>query len=822
MAAIGGFDTGRERRRWRVLRAIVCFGLILLTAAGTPGCSGCRKDAVKTPEEEEKELAKKKEKPKDPFEARRLIAQPSAGKQAGTWCKAGHWTGVSLEDAKANDYDFVGDMEIAAYSVKQKPIPLPATPYELTTSRQAALPKGQSKVLDSVLFVPSDGLDAVVSCKLNASRGGRTVLELGLPLQRMPSYQYHFIVLARVPEQYSFLNDLYSVRPFKALEIDNRIEPYYRITQISGERHAPLPNHCLLWTSIACVLWDDAPPTALDPNVQQAFLDWLNWGGQVILSGPDTLDTLKGSFLEPYLPATSAGECKIGADELTAINAFSGKNIRKLEPVKPWSGVKFQKHPQAEFVPGSGNLLVQRRVGRGRIVVSAFRLGDREFTNWPGVDEFYNAFLLRRPPRRYARDNMDQLKVLWADGHERIDAARISNLRFFSRDAGLKREDYSKESDVLNSNAYSTGSSAPDAVSADFSRPPTGPGLAAWNDFSPVAAAVRESLLKAAQVEIPNRTFVFLFLAVYLIVLAPFNWSVFHTFDRLEWAWIAAPIVAIISTGLVIKLAQLDIGFVRARTEIAVLEIEGDHPRAHLTRYNALYTSLSTPYELIFDDSGAVVLPFPSVSSVQFFQMAPGQQRRNLRYICAGQACLDGLPVPSNSTTLTHSEEMFDLGGKLSLQQDAGGGLQIVNQTRLTMQGAGLIKKLASGNLQAAWLGTLQPGALRTISWINRSSTLAGGRLWPDQREQSPRTAKKSINESKGELNMGHLLELAEKLENMRPGEIKLLAWMDVALPGLRINPAAPQSRHAALVVAHLDYGVDEQPRPDANTPDGL
>ncbi len=73
-----------------------------------------------------------------------------------------------------------------------------------------------------------------------------------------------------------------------------------------------------------------------------------------------------------------------------------------------------------------------------------------------------------------------------------------------------------------------------------------GPGIAAWNDFSPVAAAVRESLLKAAQVEIPDRTFVFLFLAVYLIVLVPFNWSIFHTFDRVEWAWIAAPIIALV------------------------------------------------------------------------------------------------------------------------------------------------------------------------------------------------------------------------------------------------------------------------------------
>ncbi len=77
--------------------------------------------------------------------------------------------------------------------------------------------------------------------------------------------------------------------------------------------------------------------------------------------------------------------------------------------------------------------------------------------------------------------------------------------------------------------------------------------------------------------------------------------------------------------------------------------------------------------------------------------MAPGQQRRNLRYTRADQANLEGLPVPSNSTALMHSEEMFDLGGKLSLKQNAGGGLQIVNQTRLTFAGSRIDQETGLG-----------------------------------------------------------------------------------------------------------------------------
>ena len=37
-------------------------------------------------------------------------------------------------------------------------------------------------------------------------------------------------------------------------------------------------------------------------------------------------------------------------------------------------------------------------------------------------------------------------------------------------------------------------------------------------------------------------------------------------------------------------------------------------------------------------------------------------------------------------------------------------------------------------------------------------------------------------------------------------------------MPGLEIEPAAPQSQHAAVVVAHLRYANDGDTRPDANT----
>ena len=48
----------------------------------------------------------------------------------------------------------------------------------------------------------------------------------------------------------------------------------------------PLPAEWLCWTTLAYIVWDDIDPTVLNAEQQQALLDWLHWGGQIILSGP--------------------------------------------------------------------------------------------------------------------------------------------------------------------------------------------------------------------------------------------------------------------------------------------------------------------------------------------------------------------------------------------------------------------------------------------------------------------------------------------------------------------------------------------------------
>ena len=65
-------------------------------------------------------------------------------------------------------------------------------------------------------------------------------------------------------------------------------------------------------------------------------------------------------------------------------------------------------------------------------------------------------------------------------------------------------------------------------------------------------------------------------LTLYLVALVPLNWLVFNAIGRVEWAWIAAPVIAVVGTWLIVDRARLDIGFVRSQTEIGVLGVAAE------------------------------------------------------------------------------------------------------------------------------------------------------------------------------------------------------------------------------------------------------
>ncbi len=611
---------------WKTIAAaavlLLLFGVVLF--GGIRGCaSESAQDAAKREEQEKKEAKEKekKEKEKQQQEDPKVsfpAVLPNESSIVDQFVKPGHWA-VASQQMEARERDFIGrtQTDVEENTVV---IPIPNTPFRLQSTRPAALAKGTKKFVDSTFFVPVGSEKIWLSTSFD--EGG-----LGYPrerrtqLQPMLPHQYHFVVLAKEPDRYALIKTLDSVKtPYNGepggedfMRWDRPEDRQYVVDLLPLERDVPLPDNPLMWTSIAYVLWDEVDPEPFTPEQEAALIDWLHWGGQLIINGPDSLDLLKGSFLEPYLPAKSGGPHEIATSDLRTFsdNWMISTRLnpgRPLEPVAPWSGITLVPAAASDktLFELTGGLLIERKVGRGRIVVSAMQLSERELVNWKsGFESWFNACLLRRPPRRYFQVSDGNASLLWDASAEpslkdrRLDARLNTRLRYFIRDEGVDTSyHFVRPADGSLGNAGMTvyggrglppnyGGNVPPTGPAEYQPPANAGGIGAWNDFNATASAARGALREAAGVDVPNRAFVVGCLAAYLFVLVPVNWAVFRMLGRVEWAWIAAPLIAIAGTYVVVQRAQLDIGFVRSQTEIGILELQPDHPRAHLARYTA-------------------------------------------------------------------------------------------------------------------------------------------------------------------------------------------------------------------------------------------
>lgn len=860
----GGQRPIRAGGAHRLTRGLLA--LILLATASLTGCGGCggqtpAQKAAQEQAERDKAIAEAKkraeeEKKKKPFDIGRvtpLLSENLIEADGGIslrLTKPGHWT-TTIQPMKANLADFDGRVTLAAVNPGGQILPLPHTPYKMTSSRPAVLAKERAKRIESELLVPSDAEKLNVSYELFSSTLGMAAPPTIEPWTLMPSHQYFMIVLAREPNRYAYLKVVDSIRaPFED-ELGTNL-PHYRVVLADGNKPLPLPSNVLTWTSVAYVVWDEVNIERMDPAQREALVDWIHWGGRLIINGPDSLDALRGSFLKDYLPV-DVGDRKSFDD--AALAEFSnhwsarsgGNSLKGIAVTKPWSGVTLTPRPGAVALPHAESLFYERGVGAGSIVVSAIQLGERDLVNWPGFDGFLNGALLRRPPREFRVENQNNafvgLQSLWVGAHDRVrDAYFTTPMRWFARDAATMANAQVKTAGYDPNNQQSVqqwmqGSMiVEDQLVAD--RPG---GLGEWNEFGPVAQAGRDALVEAAGVRVPGSSFVLICLGIYLVVLVPLNWMVFYALGRVEWAWISAPLIAIAGTLAVVRQAQLDIGFVRSQTEIALMELQGDLPRGHLTRYTAIYSSLSGTYDLEFQNSSAVATPFPRDNQ---WSPAIGDVLSTVAFEKYDQPRLRGLEVSSATTQMIHSEQMLPLDGPIRLYSPSNNPrlLQLENKSGFNLTDVAIVFREGSKstaapkrdsdaatvaeaerqswrNLRGYWLGDLRDGAGTLLPPLTPLAVQEGELPYAAER------AKAAELDPGKRLDVDPLYRMAFWFPPLddpihgRRDEYRLIGRINHVLPGAEVQPSASQTTGATVVLAHLRLGEAPFPAPDKNSP---
>lgn len=872
---------------------------LLLMVPLTSGCQGCRQDS----DTQDDSTADESPVAKEEFDFEKLSAIPDLEAPANQ-AKPGHWVSGHRK-ITANDYDFQGRLENRVIDSVGRPIPTEMTDHYLTTKRPVSLPKGQTKDVEVMYYIPRrlQGENRIVTLEqeLFDRTGGRVDVPNGA-VNLMPAYRYFFVVLSQSPGSFNF------VKTLPAMVMPNvggeRLELFRVVVPTIGS-FVPLPSDSSAWTSFAFLLWDDLDPMSLDPNQQQALLDWLHFGGQLIVSGSSRLDQLERSFLGPYLPATPEGARSIQDEDIQELSDYwsiaSAKGEKlgwKIGESSEILGNELSLTDLGRWMDHGQGLVAESSVGRGRVVMTAFPLNHRSLLAWPSFDSFFNNALMRRPRRDYAAGpNAFDLDVQfhYTDfrGHE-LDPRFFSTLRYVSRDLSFQtksQENAQRKTEQgtelpsmsLPANQGSVSSTLTETSLAELAPWHVGgyrfaslSGVAGWNDGSAVARQAQSVLDASAGIEPPSSQFVLVALGIYLTLLVPVNWLFFRLLGRVEWAWIAAPVIAVIAAIGIVRTAQLDIGFARSQTELSVLELQNGYSRGHLTRYASLYSSLSTEFMVDFDADDARGQPWGSpMESRAVAQTAAREVELDLE----GGLKLSNLLVNSNSAELVHLEQMIEVGGTMVLTGKPGASSRLDNATDLRLQDVGVYGIDSARQIHRAWVGNLGAKEVVELQWQPLGGDQLAFQEWEanpitkpvafqaeeflsqlDANEDGELSLKEiqshenyhsnwerrfdSVREFRGgagryerpkqtigleevrvfiaslpkeDLWLGGLVQLLSNQLVKQQRSTILIGWTDENLPGTEWSPQPSQVKRRMLVVVHLDELPWNSVLPDAN-----
>jgi hypothetical protein len=815
------------------MKAITFRVQIALFLAGLFACFAAPASAQITPSEEERlqiltepeSIAKKvaKDKNQAPFEFFRSQVAPF---DVLPFVKANHWCTVLFE-LRANLDNYDGGLQT-------NPVMLVGMPQQVAFHREARLLKEKRANLALQVMLPSANGQVPKEWAVEMVRPNslRPDASWQVNLTTLPPHQMLVLILSKdSTTKFTAWNRMSAIIPSSVERDAGDIEKqrYYRLVlPIEADKPA-ISSHPLTWSTISHTIWDGYSPDTLTFSQQQALLDWLHWGGQLIISGGagQTFSLLRESFLGPYLPADASGEnVALSQDDLQPLSqsypppaAPAGlEDQSKPTPLTSREALRrFGSHYQAPVPirpapkrpvylsvlrprPGSSTIplgdasphliAVESRVGRGRITMLTLNPNEDALLAWPGLDTLVRRVVLRRPEEPLAGGGNYQNPDARGPERGRLLAADLSWYRITSRDAGLEatmpsRLEPGPESTRPRPTVDPEG---PDAIENHFNRIPS---VGEWRDGARIPRLSRDLLEEASGITIPSSRFVLQVIIAYLLAVIPLNWLICRfILNRREWTWAVVPLVALAFAIGVERVAARDMGYEAACDEIDLLEIHGDYARAHLTRLASLYTTGRSRFAISYpNDPTALALPFDSGRSIR------GEEVSSSTWQSYPVPSLVDFSVQPRSLSMFRAEQMLALGGPIRLEGDAG-KRQVVNGSDLELRDAILIDLANPNERRERWLGTIAAGASIDIDGPAQEEPPKRFETGPGP-DANPFLKELRTTREPGERNQG---------------ELRLVAWMAGTTAGQVIEPAVDRRRGFTAVMVHLRSGSPPSP----------
>jgi hypothetical protein len=316
-------------------------------------------------------------------------------------------------------------------------------------------------------------------------------------------------------------------------------------------------------------------------------------------------------------------------------------------------------------------------------------------------------------------------------------------------------------------------------------------GVAEWRDTTALPRLCRDTLEKASGITVPSPQFVLKVILAYILALVPLNWLICRLLlNRREWAWIVVPLLALGFAVGVERVAAYDMGYDSACDEIDLLEVQGPYPRAHLSRFAALYTTGRAKYTITYpNEPTALALPYNNERSIG------GEDVTTAVWQSSPVPALQNFSVQPRSLAMYRGEQMLGLSGPIALEADQA-GRTVVNRSELELRDAVLVDFPGDGKRLETYLGTIAAGASLGLGKIKPGPV-------PDRVEGHDGPDPAPL-----------LAALRRNWEN-RPentGELRLVAWTPRPIGGQTFEPALDRHRGMTAVLVHLRYGSPPSP----------
>ena len=828
---------------------IVLLGCLLVLVSGCRGCNST------TPADPPKDAAEAKKSQR--VSSDRTATIPSESGVVISYVKPGHWYQANTR-LTANQQDESLTISLSPVDRLGKEVPMNSGTAPIRYERGVSLAKGQQKSVSLMYLQPDVALGsfeeemdfskettpAQLRIQYSAKGFGTPMLQESNPLRLLYGYQYCLVTLCRDPARYSFLRALDCTTWSSHVKApDERITPHRILDLKEDDIATQFPSRFYAMTSMSHFMINDGSPALLNLDQQQAVTDWLHFGGTIIINGIDGLDRVESSFLRDYSPLVNTSMSSWSEEDTNQLNSVW--TLRRIDDPAPINFTPARSFPKlngkladgARWIESLEGLVAEKIVGQGRIVITTFPMNEPSFMRWPSYSSLIHNAIFRMPSRTISKpDNESSSPTnpksndLFADvelsptldttyagdlqGTE-LNPLHSTRLRIWARDldssTNFKRSKEKAARDQSDNHA----------ASSEF---PNGKktGLGGWNSESDVLANAKESLQESSGITVPKiKTIVWLLLG-YLVVLVPINWAIFRLAGKVEFAWVMAPIIAVIGAFVVARSVQLDVGFSRSQTSYGFLECHAGYDRGSLSSYLALYTSLTTNYQALFPDDKGIVTPLP-----QSFDDSSSRRRLSIdgydyTFASDGGVGLIKTPVLSNTTGLIYAEEMYDLQGSFDVDLDvANSKLSIYNRSAISLRDVGIIGIGDDNKLVRSWVGDLDPDQETDCELIQPKVY----EKWHSQWELSPTLSRPDVilddgtkwtsSELNEDLYLGKLLDTVANRYPLARGEILALGWTEENFSKLAITPQTNQDRHKTLVLLHLRTANLQPVKPD-------